>query len=314
MAGLTAARVLVEGGWSVTVVDKGRGVGGRMATRRIGDARFDHGAQFFTVRDTRFREQVDRWIAQGWVAPWYEDGGHVRYRSEGGMSGLAKQLAGGLDVRVGVPVVSIALIDGIWHGSAGDGAAFEADALLMTAPPKQSLAVLAACLGRIEAPVVEELRAVEFDPCFALMVHGAGDSRVPEPGYVRPEQGPIDWIADNRRKGVSGGGGSALTIHASGEFSRRRFDAPQDEVARELLAAAEPWIGGSVEDWQIHRWKFAKPVSGTWPGCLFSASPAPVAFAGDGLAGGKVEGAFLSGLQAAEKLMENCTPVGRGHV
>ena len=54
ISGLLAARELSDAGWRVTVLDKGRGVGGRMATRRTGGARFDHGAQFFTVRDERF--------------------------------------------------------------------------------------------------------------------------------------------------------------------------------------------------------------------------------------------------------------------
>ena len=50
------------------VVDKGRGVGGRMASRRVdtpaGQARFDHGAQFFTTRSDCF---VDGRIGcRGW--------------------------------------------------------------------------------------------------------------------------------------------------------------------------------------------------------------------------------------------------------
>lgn len=50
LSGLVAARSLAASGHDVSVLDKGRGVGGRLATRRIGDAVLDHGAQFFTVR------------------------------------------------------------------------------------------------------------------------------------------------------------------------------------------------------------------------------------------------------------------------
>ena len=67
MAGLTAANLLQNAGWAVTVVDKSRGVGGRMATRRLGASRFDHGAQFFTVRDAGFQATTDKWMANGWV-------------------------------------------------------------------------------------------------------------------------------------------------------------------------------------------------------------------------------------------------------
>jgi len=49
LAGLTAGRVLAAAGIDTVIVDKGLSVGGRLATRRIGDATLDHGAQFFTV-------------------------------------------------------------------------------------------------------------------------------------------------------------------------------------------------------------------------------------------------------------------------
>jgi len=59
ISGLVAARELAAHDVDVTVVDKGRSVGGRLATRRIGDARLDHGAQFFTVRTPAFQACVD---------------------------------------------------------------------------------------------------------------------------------------------------------------------------------------------------------------------------------------------------------------
>ena len=100
MAGLTAGKALQTCGWKVVVLDKGRRSGGRMATRRIGASRFDHGAQFFTVRDERFRNAVERWEADGWAAPWFGEGGHVRYRAVGGMNELATKLGSALDVRL----------------------------------------------------------------------------------------------------------------------------------------------------------------------------------------------------------------------
>src|SRR3712207_9580914 len=67
ISGLLAARELQAEGWRVTVLDKGRGVGGRMATRRVGGGNFDHGAQFFTVRGGRFAGLVEGWAAGGGV-------------------------------------------------------------------------------------------------------------------------------------------------------------------------------------------------------------------------------------------------------
>ena len=89
MAALTAGEALQTRGWKVVLLDKGRRAGGRMATRRIGSSRFDHGAQFFTARDERFRKAVACWEADGWAAPWFGEDGHIRYRAVGGMNELA---------------------------------------------------------------------------------------------------------------------------------------------------------------------------------------------------------------------------------
>jgi renalase len=74
MAGITAARTLIEAGHKVTVFEKSKGAGGRMSTRRTELGSFDHGAQYFTVRDDRFRQMM-AWalatapdIARPWAA------------------------------------------------------------------------------------------------------------------------------------------------------------------------------------------------------------------------------------------------------
>jgi len=301
MAGLTAAEWLTRHGWKVVIVDKGRGLGGRMATRRIGGSRFDHGAQFFTVRDSSFAAVVAAWQAAGLVQPWFEEGGHVRFRTGGGMSQLARHLAGPFDVRTGVRLESVSPSGSGWLAVSDSGERFEAPAVLITAPPAQALELLSGCRHRLAPDLVRELESVDFDPCFAAMAVLAGPSAVPAPGWVRPAAGPVEWLADNTAKGISTGPG-AVTIHAGGAFSREHFDAAPDHVLRQLLAAAEPWLGSPVVTSQLHRWKFAKPVAGTRPSCLFTATPAPLAFAGDGLSGGRVEGAFLSGRAAAETL------------
>jgi predicted NAD/FAD-dependent oxidoreductase len=110
MAGLTAASYLSRNGWQVTLLDKGRGPGGRMATRHSGEACFDYGAQFFTVRDARFQVEVDRWMANGWATPWFEEGGHIRYRGVGGLRGITRNLAQPLDCRSSTKVEAIELV------------------------------------------------------------------------------------------------------------------------------------------------------------------------------------------------------------
>ncbi len=101
IAGLAAAGRLTEAGRRVLIVDKGRSVGGRLATRRFGGALLDHGAQFFTTRSEAFTEAVAEWVDAGVVSEWCRGFGHddgfPRYRAEGGMNRLAKHLAGRLE-------------------------------------------------------------------------------------------------------------------------------------------------------------------------------------------------------------------------
>jgi renalase len=99
ISGLLAARELTAVGWRVVVLDKGRGVGGRMATRRVGDGWFDHGAQFFTVRSERFQRLVSSWLESDIVEEWsrgfadakgtQNEDGYPRYRGSEGMASVA---------------------------------------------------------------------------------------------------------------------------------------------------------------------------------------------------------------------------------
>ena len=117
ISGLLAAEALKAEGWDVTVLDKGRGVGGRMATRRVGGGTFDHGAQFFTVRDARFSGLVEGWLGTGAAAEWSRgfadaegrpnEDGHPRYRGARGMTSIPKHVASGLDVRTGERAVRV---------------------------------------------------------------------------------------------------------------------------------------------------------------------------------------------------------------
>jgi renalase len=295
MAGLSAAAVLRDAGWHVQLLDKGRGVGGRMATRRIGGSRFDHGAQFFTVRDESFHAAIENWKSSGWVVPWFTDEGHTRYRGIHGMNGLAKELAVGLDIHTETTVATILPDPEGWRILVHTGQEFLANTVIVTCPVPQSLALVGDA-----AP--KELTNLAYDPCFALMAVLDGPSLVPAPGYVRPESGPLSFLADNARKGISEGPG-ALTVHASAEFSRHWFDGNREEITRVLLDAAIPWLGSRVTSTQLHRWKFSHPVNPYPDPCFMTNAPSPLVFAGDSFGSPRVEGAWLSGLASAKALI-----------
>jgi predicted NAD/FAD-dependent oxidoreductase len=58
MAGVSAARTLLKAGHRVQIFEKSRGPSGRMSTRESSCGSFDHGVQYFTIRDPRFQKAI----------------------------------------------------------------------------------------------------------------------------------------------------------------------------------------------------------------------------------------------------------------
>ena len=306
IAGLTAAAELQRGGRRVLLLDKGRGVGGRLASRRIDGATFDHGAQFITTRDPRFEAVLERGRERGAVEEWGYGVGGVgaeprRWRGKPSMSGLAKYLACGLDVHLEVSVVALGCGENRWRAETTSGRTFTAGAVVLTPPVPQALAILDAG-GTVVAPEVRaRLAAIEYERCLAVMAVLDGPSGLGPSGGFRPEEGPVGWIADNQLKGVSVE--PAVTVHGRPEFSLKHWDGDWQESGRVLLGAAAPWIGAGVKTFQVHGWRYSKPleIAEEW-GVVLRAEPMLV-MAGDAFGGSGVEGAALSGWGAAERIL-----------
>ena len=344
IAGLAAAAELVASGRRVFVLEKSRGVGGRMATRRVGEAVCDHGAQFFTVRSPAFGGMVAEAHEAGAVATWCEGfaqaasieaavmpatDGHARWRGMSGMTDLPKRLAAQLPpdrcvVRTAVKVsaigvdgsrVRISLDPGPEEG--GPITTMHAAAAIVTSPVPQSLdlfmagGLLAGERG-IAPEVHQQLATVHYDPSFALMLVLNRPSRVPPPGGIQFAGGPISWLADNQQKGISSV--PALTVHASGAFSREHFDDPPEQVAAVLIELVRPWIDGdpakTIVEQSLHRWKFATPTTVIPEPLVAAVTLPPIVCCGDAFGGPKVEGAASSGLAAGRWVARVLAGVG----
>lgn len=309
ISGLLAANMLRRQGKTVTLLDKARGVGGRMATRRLDDHAFDHGAQYFTARDARFLEWVTQWEAEGIVKKWAQrfptaDGtlneqDEWRYIGTQGMSNIAKHLAQGLDMHVQQRVIRIDLENQRWAVTTETGNTHTAPALLLTSPVPQSLAMLDAGNFTLPPETRAALEKIEYQPCFAVMALLEKPSQIPAPGGQWMSGEPIAWIADNQQKGISQGYG--VTIHAGPEFTRQYFDAGKDRIARLLFEAAGALLGSKVLFYDVQRWRYSQPTVLYPEPCLFLADPAPLVFAGDAFGGPRIEGAALSGMAASMK-------------
>ena len=315
ISGLLAANELQNAGWRVTVLDKGRGVGGRMATRRFGGAAFDHGAQFFTVRTDRFETFVDGWLEAGAAAEWargFADAGgnanpdgHPRYRGSEGMTSIPKHLATNLDVRTGERAVRVDRDEDGWTVRCESGASVSGAALLLTAPVPQSLELAESGNHALPYGARRDLENVVYDPCLALMALLDGPSPVPAPGGVQIKGEPLDWIGDNAAKNISDR--PALTIHAGPQWSRRHYDDEAVDIARALLDLAGEQLGTDLSalttETSLHRWRYSWVIEPHEEPRLVASEEPPLLFCGDAFGQPKVEGASLSGLAAADWLL-----------
>jgi renalase len=300
ISGLLLARELADAGASVTVLEKSRGYGGRMATKRLGESVFDQGAQYFTTRDPAFVALVDGWQRSGWVKTGTM-GDHRRWVGSPSMTAVPKGLAEGLGILREHKVTAARHHDcGCWELDVEDGGILRAERLLFTCPVPQALAVLKAGECALPPDVDASLQVLTYHPCLALLAVLDGPSALPAEGVALTD-GPVRWLADNVKKGVVQSSPAAVTIHASAEFSAANYGRPEAEIAAMLLSAVQPRLGAKVLSIILHRWKFSEPKTLHAERCVWLPDLA-LGFAGDAFGGPKIEGAALSGLELAARV------------
>lgn len=315
LAGLLAANQLQKAGLSVWVVEKARGVGGRLATWRLGPGRGDYGAQFFTVREAAFQKYVVEWQQAGLVFEWsrgWADGSAVttnqadrfpRYAISGGMTAVAKHLAANLTIHNQTKLTKIRVAGDGWEVLVEDGRFYQSRALLLTPPVPQSLTLLDAGSVPLAPADQAALEKVTYAPCLSGLFWVDGEVALPEPGALQRPEATISWLADNQRKGISPEA-QILTAHANPELSKLWYEAPKNELVGLFLGELRPFLGknATIKAHHIHKWRYALPTTLHPERTLLAANLPPLAFAGDAFNGPRVEGAALSGLAAASAL------------
>jgi len=315
LAGLLAARLLQAQGLSVIVLDKGQSVGGRLATRRVGPGRADHGTQFFTIRDPEFQAEVDPWQAKGLVFEWsrgWSDGslmdtrdGHPRYAIKGGFIALAKHLAQGQDIRLSSGVASVAPATGRWRVQDEHGKLYSTRGVLMTPPVPQTLVLLSAGRAVLNPDDWAALKLIAYAPCLTGVFWIEGEIGLPSPGAIQRPNAPVRWIADNHRKGISPDA-TVVTLQAGEAYSRQLWENSDDEILTSFRVDLLPFLGKNarIVEAELKRWRYAAPTVLYPERCLVAADVPPLVFAGDAFGEPRVEGAALSGLAAGRALVE----------
>lgn len=313
LAGLVLARRLAPK-HTVTVYEKSRGPGGRMATRYAGDFEFDHGAQFFTAKTEAFREFLEPLVRDGLVAPWRaryvqiaadgsvtarpRDDGEPRYVGVPRMNVVGKALARGLDIRFGTRVERVERSGAGWRLKLDiDSGPVTADWLLVTVPLDQASALL----GHVEG-FAAALGPRRMLGCFALML---GFESPPGIGFDAAvvEGADIGWIAMNSSK-PGRGPAPAMVVHATNAWSDANIALGLEAVRAHMIDELTRVTGCRAADavhQAIHRWRYAnaEDVGGT---THFLSPGQRLGVAGDGWRQGRVESAFTSAEALSDSL------------
>ncbi|MDA0251578.1 MAG: NAD(P)-binding protein [Actinomycetota bacterium] len=307
IAGLACAEGLSGRGHEVVVFDKGRGPGGRMSTRRFdtaqGEAHFDHGAQYFTVRDPAFQSQVSAWVADGVVAPWTAAGSGA-YVGVPGMNSPVRELADHHDVNWSALVTGVERHDGGLVLRVGADEVHDVDLVVIAVPAEQAAALLAET-----APDLAKLAgAAVSEPCWTVMAAFSEPVAAERDCWAGAGDGVVGWAARNNAK-PGRTGPESWVVQATPAWSRRHIDADSDAVTADLLAALSMALGVTLPTRigvAAHLWRFARSAPGG-PGPILDPDRG-LGLCGDWLIAPRVESGWLSGTRLAERIGTEWAP------
>lgn len=315
IAGLSAAQALHAAGHSVHLFDKSHGSGGRMSSKRSDAGSLDMGAQYFTARDRRFVDAVQQWQTKGHVAEWkpllynYHAGQlspspdeQVRWVGSPRMSAITRAMRGDLPVTFSCRITEVFLGEEHWNLQDAEGITYGPFShVVIATPAPQATTLLAA------APKLASVAAgVQMEPTWAVALAFDTPLQTPMEGCF-VQDSPLDWLARNRSKPGRDSALDTWVLHATSAWSKQHLDMPKEAVIEQLHGAFAELAGCAMPAPAFtlaHRWLYARPANAHEWGAL-SDSDLGLYVCGDWCLSGRVEGAWLSGQEAARRLIEH---------
>lgn len=315
IAGLSAAHALRSAGQTVQLFDKGHGSGGRMASKRSEAGTLDLGAQYFTARDRRFLDALQHWREEGWVDEWkpalyqYRDGQltpspdeQPRWVGIPRMSAITRALLTDLQVVFSCRITEVFRGKQHWHLQDAEGQNHGPFNQVLIAIPAPQATPLLASVPKLAATAA----SVVMEPTWAVALGFREVLDTPVQGcFVRDS--PIAWLACNRSKPGRDTTLDTWVLHATSQWSRQHIDMAKEDVVEHLRCAFAEVIGCAVPEAAFsiaHRWLYARPAEAHQWGALGDPDLGIYA-CGDWCSSGRVEGAWLSGQEAARRLLEH---------
>ncbi len=315
LSGLVVAQRL-QSSADITIFEKSRGVGGRMATRYAGDFEFDHGAQFFTARTDAFKSFLEPLIDDGVVANWkaafaeFDRGNMKALRSWGGdyphyvgtprMNSIGRYLSADSNIDLETEISSIARKNDGWTLLDGAGAGHGPfDWLVVTSPAAQTAALAA------ERPdLVTYCRERRMVGCYALML-GFEEPIDLQWNAALVRNADISWISVNSSK-PGRSHPFTMVVHSTNAWAEAHMDDDVDLVLEHMLDEASLVAGvdfRAASHRHVHRWRYANIAKQSGP-AYFVDNDNRIAACGDWCVRGRIEAAFTSANDLAKSLIE----------
>ena len=275
----------------------------------------DLGAQYFTARDRRFVDEVQQWQAEGWAAEWephlyhYKNGllspspdEQTRWVGTPRMSAITRGLLGHLPVSFSCQITDLIRGEKRWHLLDAEGEEHGPFShVIIATPAPQATSLLAS------APKLASAAAgVKMEPAWAVALAFESPLDTPMEGCF-VQGSPLDWLARNRSKPGRDSQPDTWVLHATSAWSKQNLDLPKESVIEhlhgafaELMHFPTPAPIFSL----AHRWLYARPAAAHEWGALADSDLGLYA-CGDWCLSGRVEGAWLSGQEAARRLIEH---------
>ncbi|MGG6267967.1 NAD(P)/FAD-dependent oxidoreductase [Leptolyngbya sp. AN03gr2] len=311
MAGLTCAQMLQQAGYKVVVMDKSRGLGGRMATRRLQGTYADHGVCYLKPKSPEFQsllnQLVDRKVLRVWTETIHElNEGKIQppskqapcYAASNGITAIAKFMSIGLTLRLNHRVERIEEQDG-WQLYCEAGEVISANAVIVAIPAPQA--------AMLCGSFIEKLTSIEYSPCISAIAvypieRQADVERLNWKAIVSLNDPALGWIAIDSTKQLNPVQ-PAIVIQSNANFATQHLeDSDLQQVGEYLLTRAaevtEPWFT-SPEVLQVHRWRYAFPMNPISEKYLVANTANPLICTGDWCGGNRVEQAFQAGIATA---------------
>jgi hypothetical protein len=306
ISGITLAKELSTLN-DVIVFDKSRGVGGRMATRRVGNYNFDHGAQFFTAKSNEFKDFclkaknddiIEEWkcrfveIASNnmSIKPYFSNEPYFVAKPQ--MNSLCKYIGKDLNILLSKQIESVDFSNNKWSLKTSESEVFENfDYLFLAIPSNQATNLVPKNFKYFDI-----ISNIKMSGCFTLMLSFKKDLKL-DFDVALVKESIISWISLNNSKPARPHS-CCVVVNSSNKWANENIEKDLESIQQKMMVSLAKIINldlNNIDYQNIHRWRYANADSCKGKSSLFDSS-LNLGICGDWMISGKVESAFLSGL------------------